>query len=260
VDLDTGMLLGVEALVRWQHTTRGLLPPSEFIGLAEETGAIVGIGAFVLKTAAQQLRLWQRRYGLPELWISVNVSVCQLDAPGFTAEVDRVVRMAGLDPASLVLEVTETVLAQPKGGAAAALTQLRSTGVRVALDDFGTGYSSIGYLRQLPVDILKIDRSFVAGTADGGPGHALLAAIVAMAKSLDLQVISEGIETLDQLSRLRDIGCHLGQGFLLSRPAPAEAIDALLATPLPLPHIELVRSIDVTPPTRGRESSGRVTS
>jgi diguanylate cyclase (GGDEF)-like protein len=245
VDLDTGMLLGAEALVRWQHATRGLLPPSQFIELAEETGAIVGIGAFVLRTAAAQLRLWQRRYRLPELWMSVNVSVCQLDMPGFSTDVDTVLRMTGLDPASLVLEVTETVLAQPKGGAAATLTTLRSTGVRVALDDFGTGYSSIGYLRQLPVDILKIDRSFLAGTSDGGPGNALLAAIVAMAKSLDLRVICEGIENLDQLSRLRAMGCRIGQGFLLSRPVPAGAIDALLAASLPMPHITLERSVHV---------------
>jgi diguanylate cyclase (GGDEF)-like protein len=240
VDLDTGHLVGVEALVRWQHPTRGLLPPSEFIELAEETGAIVDIGAFVLETAARQVLSWQRRYGQPALWLSVNVSVRQLDLPGFAEGVEDILLRTGLLPANLILEVTETVLADPEGGASAALAAARDTGVRVALDDFGAGYSSIGYLRQLPVDVLKIDRSFLAGTYPGGPGNALLEAIVAMAASLDLQVIPEGIEELEQLARLRAMGCVLGQGFLLSRPAPADAIDALLATPVPLPHIGLV--------------------
>jgi diguanylate cyclase (GGDEF)-like protein len=239
VDLDTGLLVGLEALVRWQHPTRGLLPPSAFISLAEETGDIIGIGAFVLDAAAQQVQGWQRRYQLPQLWVSVNVSVCELDAPSFAERVSDALRASRLDPACLVLEVTETILADPKGGAAAALSALRRTGIRVALDDFGTGYSSIGYLRQLPVDILKIDRSFLTGTYAGGPANALLEAIVAMAKSLGLTVIPEGIEELDQLSRLRAMGCHIGQGFLLSRPVPADSIDALLATPMPLAHIGL---------------------
>jgi diguanylate cyclase (GGDEF)-like protein len=239
VDLDTGLLVGLEALVRWQHPTRGLLPPSTFIELAEETGAIIGIGAFVLETAARQTQLWQRRYGLPDLWLSVNVSVCELDRPHFADDVSAILLATRLNPARLVLEITETIVADPKGGIAATLAALRLTGVRVALDDFGTGYSSIGYLRQLPVDILKIDRSFLAGTYAGGTGNALLAAIVAMAKSLELTVIPEGIEELDQLVRLRGMGCHLGQGFLLSRPVSGDAIDALLAAPMPLPHIGL---------------------
>jgi diguanylate cyclase (GGDEF)-like protein len=239
VDLDSGLLVGLEALVRWQHPTRGLLPPSEFIEVAEQTGAIFSIGAFVLETASRQLQRWQRRYGLPELFMSVNVSVCQLDRRGFANDVKNVLLSTGIDPASLVLEVTETVLADPNGGAAAALADLRLTGVRVALDDFGSGYSSIGYLRQLPVDVLKIDRSFLTGTFAGGPGDALLEAIVGMGHSLGLDVIPEGIEELEQFSRLQTMGCHLGQGFLLSRPVSAEAIDALLAAPMPMPHVGL---------------------
>jgi len=239
VELETGVLVGLEALVRWQHPVRGLLPPSAFIELAEETGAIVGVGAHVLETAARQVHLWQRRYGLPEFWLSVNVSVCQLDRPGFAQDVDQILLDTGLDPAHLVLEVTETVLANPEGAAASGLTALRRSGVRVALDDFGTGYSSIGYLRQLPVDILKIDRSFVADTSAAGSGNALLEAIVAMAKSMGLEVIPEGIEEHAQLSRLRAMGCHIGQGFLLSRPEPAEAIEVLLSSSMPLPHVGL---------------------
>jgi diguanylate cyclase (GGDEF)-like protein len=242
VDLNSGQLMGLEALVRWQHPLRGLLPPSAFIDVAEETGAIVSIGAYVIETATDQLRRWQRRYGLPELWMSVNVSVSQLDVPNFANYVKSVLNAAGVDPGTLMLEVTETILADPDAGAAASLANLRRAGVRVALDDFGTGYSSIGYLRQLPVDILKIDRSFVTGTSAGSPGNALLEAIVAMATGLGLDVVPEGIEELDQLCRLRAMGCRVGQGFLLSRPITADAVDALLATPMPFPHITLSMS------------------
>jgi len=234
IDLTTGTLLGVEALVRWLHPTRGLLPPSAFINLAEETGAIVDIGAWVLDAAAVQLQSWRRSYDLPAMWLSVNVSVRQLDDPGFAALVGDVLRRTGLDPDSLVLEVTESVLADPAGGAAAALETLRGLNVRVALDDFGTGYSSIGYLRQLPVDILKIDRSFVSGEHANRPGDLLLEAIVGLAQRLGLDVIPEGIEEPDQLARLQTLGCRIGQGFLLSRPMPAAAISQLLAAPAPL--------------------------
>ena len=178
--------------------------------------------------------------------MSVNVSVRQLDVPSFTDDVLSILRATRLDPATLILEVTETILADPDGGAAATLATLRLAGVRVALDDFGTGYSSIGYLRQLPVDILKIDRSFVTGTYLGSPDNALLEAVVAMAQSLGLEVIPEGIEEPDQLARLRGMGCHVGQGFLLSRPVSADAIDALLAAPMPMPHIGLSSAVSST--------------
>ena len=234
VDLTTGDFTAVEALVRWQHPTRGLLPPSAFIGLAEETGAIVGIGFWVLETAAGQLQSWKRRYGLPDFRLSVNVSVSQLDDPGFAGRVGELLGRTGLEPASLVLEVTESVLADPAGGAARSLETLRELGTQVALDDFGTGYSSIGYLRQLPVDILKIDRSFISGERASQPGDVLLEAIVGLARHLGLDVIPEGIEEPEQLARLRALGCKAGQGFLLGRPMPAAAIDQLLAAPAPL--------------------------
>jgi diguanylate cyclase (GGDEF)-like protein len=248
VDLETGKLMGLEALVRWLHATRGLLPPSAFIDLAEETGAIVGIGASVMETAARQLRQWQQRYNLPQLSMSVNVSVRQLDLPGFADQVTNILRVTGIDPTTFVLEVTESVLADPKGGAAATLTALRGAHVRVALDDFGTGYSSIGYLRQLPVDILKIDRSFVSGPMAGTTvDDVLLEAIVAMGQTLRLDVIAEGIETLDQLVRLRAAGCETGQGFAFSRPVSAEAIEVLLATPIPSSVVALANASEATP-------------
>jgi diguanylate cyclase len=248
VDLKTGGIEGLEALVRWQHATQGLLPPSAFIGLAEETGAIIGIGAWVMETAARQLRQWQLRYNLPKLSMSVNVSVRQLDMPEFADKVTDLLRVSGIDPTTFALEVTESVLADPDGGAAETLASLRASRVRVALDDFGTGYSSIGYLRQLPVDILKIDRSFVSGPSAGtGVDDVLLEAIVAMGQTLRLDVIPEGIEELDQLVRLRAAGCKVGQGFLFSRPVSAQAIEVLLASPIPLPVVALAGEHGVPP-------------
>ena len=237
VDLSTGRFTGVEALVRWQHPTRGLLPPSAFIGLAEQTGAIVGIGSWVLETAAGQVRNWQRRYNLPELRLSVNVSSSQLDEAGFADHVGDVLARTGLEPGSLVLEVNESILANPSGGATSSLEHLRLRGVQVALDDFGSGQSMIAYMRQLPVDILKIDRSFVSGERANGTGDVALQAIVGLARRLGLDVIPEGIEAPEQLARLQALGCPTGQGFLLSRPVPAAAIDELLTAHIPLPAL-----------------------
>jgi diguanylate cyclase (GGDEF)-like protein len=239
VELATGVVLGVEALVRWQHPTRGLLPPSAFIGIAEETGAIAAIGSWVLETGAHDLRAWQRRYDLPELVLNVNASVRELEAPGFAQHVAAVLGRAGLDPRSLVVEVTESVFADPAAGAAKALAALRSMGARVALDDFGTGYCNIAYLRTLPVDIIKIDRSFISGDSGDDRDYVLVEAILDFGSRLGLDTVAEGIEQVDQLLRLQTIGCRSGQGFLLSRPVPGSAIEQLLAagTPLvPLPH------------------------
>jgi diguanylate cyclase (GGDEF)-like protein len=243
VDLDTGEIVGLEALVRWQHPTRGLLPPSSFIALAEESGAILSIGAWVLARAAHELRGWQRRYARPELWMSVNVSVRQLETPDYATTVRSILHAADVEPARIVVEVTESVLADPDGGAAEALTTLRAAGVRIALDDFGTGYSSVGYLQNLPADFLKIDRSFVAG-ASPDSRNALLEAIIGMAQHLGLEVIPEGIEQPAELAQLRALGCHLGQGFLLSRPVAAEAIETLLKATVPFPHLEFGATID----------------
>ncbi len=236
VELNTGELVGLEALVRWQHPTRGLLPPSSFIALAEETGAILPIGAWVLEKATHQLHAWQRRYGRDALWMSVNVSVCQLEAPNYATTIRSILQTANVDPSSVVVEVTESVLADPNGGATDVLNTLRAAGVRIALDDFGTGYSSVGYLRQLPVDFLKIDRSFVAGTSPD-TRNPLLEAIVGLAQHLGLEIIPEGIEQPAELAQLRALGCHLGQGFLMSRPVTPDAIENLLAAAVPFPHV-----------------------
>ena len=243
VDLNHGTLVGLEALVRWQHPTRGLLPPWAFIQLAEDTGAIAEIGTWVLTTAAAQVRNWQRRYGCRDLWLSVNVSVRQLEEQEFVGLVTDVLASTGLDARCLMLEITESVLADPAGGAAVALETLRRNGVRVALDDFGTGYSSIGYLRQLPVDVLKIDRSFVSGPHAHGPGEALLEAIVGLGRHLSLDVIPEGIEHPAELRRLQALGCRTGQGFLFSRPVPASEIDVWLASVAPNLDFELQQAV-----------------
>jgi diguanylate cyclase (GGDEF)-like protein len=243
VELNTGELVGLEALVRWQHPTRGLLPPSSFIELAEESGAILSIGAWVLAKAAHQLRGWQRRYGRPALWMSVNVSVCQLETPDGATTIESILQSAHINPASIVVEVTESLLADPSGGTAEALTSLRAAGVRIALDDFGTGYSSVGYLKQLPVDFLKIDRSFVAG-ASPDTRNPLLEGIIGLAQHLELEIIPEGIEQPTELAQLRSLGCHLGQGFLMSRPVAPEAIETLLAASVPFPHVQFDATIN----------------
>jgi diguanylate cyclase (GGDEF)-like protein len=235
VGLNTGHTVGVEALVRWDHPTRGQLPPLSFIGLAEDTGAIIDIGLWVLTEACTQMHAWHLDHARPDLFISVNVSVRQLDRPGFAEDVREVLCQTELDPSRLVIEVTESVLADPFGGAARTLESLREIGVRIAIDDFGTGYSSISYLSRLPVDILKIDRSFVSGATPGPQADAVLESIVDLAMRLGLDIIPEGIEETNQLTRLQTLGCEAGQGFLLSRPLSAAAIDTLLVAAPPIP-------------------------
>jgi EAL domain-containing protein (putative c-di-GMP-specific phosphodiesterase class I) len=239
VDLASGAVLGVEALVRWQHPTRGLLPPSAFIGLAEETGAVAAIGSWVLETGARDLCTWQHRYDLRELVLTVNVSVRELEDPGYANRAADILGRAGLDPRSLVVEVTESVLADPAGRAAKTLAVLRSMGARVALDDFGTGYSCLASLRTFPADLIKIDRSLISGNQGGDGDEVLVEVIVDIGRRLGLDTVAEGIEQVDQLLRLRNVGCRSGQGFLLSRPVPASAIEELLSAGsplLPLPH------------------------
>jgi diguanylate cyclase (GGDEF)-like protein len=235
VELMTGRMVGVEALVRWRHPVRGLLAPMEFIGIAEETGAIVNIGAWVLETACRQVRNWQLDHLLPEFDLSVNISVRQLEQANFAEQVGDVLARTEFDPTRLILEITESVLADPRSGAAEILAAIRRLGVRVAIDDFGAGHSSIQYLRRLPVDILKVDRSFVSGEQLGPQDEALLVAIVGLGQRLGLDVIPEGIEEADQLTRLQDMGCLTGQGFLLSRPSPPDVINALLSHSALLP-------------------------
>ena len=233
VMLESGAVHSVEALVRWNHPRRGLLLPADFIGVAEQSGMIIELGRWVLQQAARDGRRWQVRYpSTPAMAIqvSVNLSGRQLQRPEVIKEVVDAVDAAGLEPQSLILELTESVLMADTESVARTLQELRSLGFRLALDDFGTGYSSLGHLRDFPVDILKMDGSFVAGIGSGLADGAILRSIIGLANSLGLMTIGEGIERQEQLAALNAMGCHAGQGFYLSKPLDYDGMDALLAT------------------------------
>ena len=229
IDLETERMSGVEALVRWQHPDRGLVPPSDFIPLAEETGLIVPIGQLVLEQAcAQAVALGERcKTDLP-LTMSVNLSARQLQDAELPARVQAVLDSTGLAPSSLILEITESVMMEDMELSLLRLAELRELGVRLAVDDFGTGYSSLNYIRQFPVDTLKIDRSFIAGLDDGeGQVRELTAAILQLADILELTPVAEGIENESQLRELQELGCKLGQGFFFFKPLTKQAIENL---------------------------------
>ena len=230
VRLDDGIVVGVEALVRWQHPERGMVPPGEFIPLAEETGLIVPVGAWVLTEAARQLAEWRDADLLPaEFTTTVNLSVHQLDDARLVERVATALVRTGLEPARLCFELTESALADDGGASVRVLRQLRDLGTGLAIDDFGTGYSALSHLKRFPFDTLKIDRSFVDGLGRDPEDEAIVAAVVGIARALELRVIAEGIETDEQLAALRAHGVSVGQGFLLGRPAPAGDLAALLA-------------------------------
>ncbi len=226
VDLHTERIIGVEALIRWRHPTRGVLSPGEFIPLAEETGQIAAIGRWALREATRQAARWARDGH--ELGVAVNVSARQLDADGLAGDVRRALDESGLRPGALTLEITETALMRDARAAVQQLRSLKRLGVRIAIDDFGTGYSSLAYLRQFPADSLKIDRSFVAGVASNCDSVALIETLVQLGSSLGIKTLAEGIEDTAQLRALQRAGCDLGQGFLFSRPVGAETITGLL--------------------------------
>jgi diguanylate cyclase (GGDEF)-like protein/PAS domain S-box-containing protein len=230
VSLETGTLEGFEALVRWQHPDRGLVPPNVFVPIAEETGDIVALGQWVLVTACEQLAAWQAEYGVrPRM--SVNLSIRQLEHPGLLAQVRTAIADAGIDAADLTLEITESVLAADVEIVRGQLDALKELGVKVAIDDFGTGYASFGYLSQFPVDVLKIDRSFVMNLDAVDSEEAdIVRAIVALARSRGLRTVAEGIEEQPQAEVLRELGCDTGQGYLFAKPlAPEDAAGTIAA-------------------------------
>ena len=227
VQLDSGEIVGAEALVRWACRNRGIVPPSLFIPIAEETGLIVLIGRWVLRRACQTAREWEEERGKP-MRISVNLSSRQLREPGIVDDVRDALRDSGLDPQYLVLELTESMLMHDTDLSVARLTALKQLGVSLAIDDFGTGYSSLSYLQRYPIDILKIDRSFVEVIDQRGDGPVLASAIVALADSLRMSTVAEGIETEAQRAALRQLGCELGQGYLFAPPLDAAAFYRLL--------------------------------
>jgi len=226
VALQSGAIAGVEALVRWRHPERGLVLPSEFIGLAEETGLILPLGRFVLHRACEQVAQW-RKVGHAELGVSVNLSAKQLSSRLLHSEVTAALTESGLDPSSLTLEITEGVLLDSQA-VTGRLEELRALGVRVAIDDFGTGYSSLSYLRRFPVDTLKIAKAFVDELGSSPEQERLVAAIVRLGSTLGLETVAEGIEEESQRDRLRALGCPFGQGYFFSRPVPADEIAPML--------------------------------
>ncbi len=229
VELQSDRIVGVEALVRWNHPTRGLLPPIDFISLAEESGAIIALGGWVLRTACLQMQRWHVQYPVePLLSLSVNISALQVRRAQFAEEVKEILAESGLVPGSLVLEVTESLMMRDAGSTLSQLRELKSLGIQLAIDDFGTGYSSLSYLSQFPFDILKIDKSFVSGTGDDNAEKELVPAIIDLGKMLNMQIVAEGIERPEQLARLRALACDYGQGFLFAQPATADQIDELL--------------------------------
>ena len=225
VALTSGEIAGFEALVRWPHPQWGMMQPDQFIELAEETGHIVPLGSWVLGQAAAEVVQWRRQRAHPAPpYVSVNVSARQFRDPGFVDGVRRVLAETGLAPAALMLELTESVLLRRDDRIHTDLRELKAIGVRLAIDDFGTGYSSLSYLRELPIDVLKIDKSFVDGIAVSAQRLALVEGIIRIARTLNLAVIAEGIETEVQRDLLVDMGCQFGQGYLLAMPvAPAQA-------------------------------------
>jgi len=219
VDIETGIVSGVEALVRWQHPARGLLGPYHFIEIAEESGAIVAIGSWVLREALAQFARWQSSSAPTSLrYVSVNVSARQFRTPGFVDQVRAALADAGARPEWLLLEITESLVLRDADQVWEDLRVLRALGVRIAIDDFGTGYSSLSYLRQMPVDVLKLDKSFIDDVLAGEQQRVLVEAIVTLARNFDLAVVAEGIEEASQRAALADMGCPYGQGYLFSKP------------------------------------------
>lgn len=225
IDLRSGRVNEVEALVRWQHPTRGLLMPDTFIGIAEETGLIGPIGQWVLEEACRQGRRWQKERGnLPPLNLSVNLSVRQFQQRELVSDVKRVLQETGINPGQLTLEITESVALDDADAAVATMRELKKLGIQLALDDFGTAYSALSYLKRFPVDSLKIDRSFVEGINQDHGDMAIVKAVIAFAKTLNLRVTAEGVENVDQLRQLKLLGCDLGQGYFFATPLPSREL------------------------------------
>ncbi|MDP9385931.1 MAG: EAL domain-containing protein [Actinomycetota bacterium] len=237
VDLSTGRMTGVEALVRWEHPEQGLIPPDRFIPVAESTGIIVAIDDWVLREACRRLAGWDRA-GLPALTMAINVSARRLVTGDLAGTIARVAEETAVDPRRLEVEITETVAIEHEPDAVEAIVRVRALGVRVAIDDFGMGHSALSRLQTFPVDRLKIDRSFVAALVHGGERGSLVDAMIAMGRSLGLDVVAEGVETEEHLQALRSLGCQSGQGYLFSKPVSELDIERLARAGAPLAPVE----------------------
>ena len=227
VEAETGRISGMEALVRWEHPELGLVPPDGFIPLAEDTRLIVPIGEWVLKTACAQTKKWMEQ-GLVPQRVAVNFSAHQFHDPDLLETIRNALNEVGLEGCHLEVEITETTLMRDVEAAAGLLSNLREEGITIAIDDFGTGYSSLRYLREFPVNTLKIDRSFVSDITVDRDAAEIASAIISMAKSLRLRVVAEGVENQEQWDFLRDRGCDEIQGYVISKPVPAREFEELL--------------------------------
>jgi diguanylate cyclase (GGDEF)-like protein/PAS domain S-box-containing protein len=227
VDMDSGMIFGIEALIRWRQPERGVIAPLEFISIAEDTGLILPIGEWVLREGCRQLKYWLDN-GNPDLSMSINLSVRQVLQPDIVTLVEQILEETGLPPSALSLEITENILMLPLEENLMTLKQLSNLGVKLSLDDFGTGYSSLSYLQRFSLNVLKIDQSFVRGIGNDKNDMAITNAIIAMANTMDLKVIAEGVETDEQVSFLQQHGCHSAQGFYYGKPVSAERVTELL--------------------------------
>jgi diguanylate cyclase (GGDEF)-like protein len=227
VEVATGLIIGIEALLRWKHPLRGLISPMDFIPLAEETGLIVPIGEWVLATACARTKAWQDKTRT-NLGVAVNLSARQFADPMLLPRLTQIIHASGLDPSGLELEITESVVMSHGESAVAALEKLKSAGVQIAMDDFGTGYSSLAYLKRFPIDTLKVDRSFIRDIPSDSGDMKITRAIIAMAHSLKLKVVAEGVETADQLQFLKAQRCDAVQGYFLFRPVPEEQVAEVL--------------------------------
>jgi EAL domain-containing protein (putative c-di-GMP-specific phosphodiesterase class I) len=233
VDTASGRIVGMEALIRWQHPELGMVAPNRFISLAEETGLILPVGAWVLRTACQQLMAWRAAGAAggarDALRIAVNVSARQMAEPDFVQSVAAVLAETGLPPSCLELELTESQVMNDVEHAISVMHEVKKLGVLLAIDDFGTGYSSLAHLKRFEIDVLKIDQTFVRDLTVDPDDAAIVTTIIALAANLKLDVISEGVETLEQMAFLRQHGCRQMQGYYFSRPVPAAAFEAVLA-------------------------------
>ena len=226
IDLKTFHIVGAEALLRWQHPEIGLVPPGDFITVAEETGLIVPIGEWVLRTACQQIQQWEQTKTM-SIRVSVNLSGRQFHNTDLSRTINQIIEETAINPAMLELELTESILMKEGDSSVHVLNEFKKMGLSVSVDDFGTGYSSLNYLKRLPLDILKIDRSFVEDIEINSDDTTIIKTIIAMAHNLNLKVIAEGVETMEQMDFLIKHGCEEAQGYLFSKPLPADEFEQL---------------------------------
>jgi EAL domain-containing protein (putative c-di-GMP-specific phosphodiesterase class I) len=229
ISLTTGQLTGFEALVRWRHPERGLIPPGDFIAITEETGLIVPIGEWVLRTACQQLSTWKEQFPqAASLDISVNLSIRQIQQLDFVERLVKILSDTGLNGQNLRLELTESMLMDRGESTIELLSQIKAQNVQLSIDDFGTGYSSLSYLHRFPIDALKIDRSFVSPIVADAENHEIIKTIVILAHSLGIKAIAEGVETQEQLTQLKSFGCDEAQGYFFAKPVDSQAAESII--------------------------------